>query len=113
MVRQVVRVTVDERLRDFAEAVARQWGYVSNRHIWTGGLSTLEEAFAILGWDDPHPLPEGDPLACDEPGCDKASSSGWPSASGYRHTCHEHSDYHQRRLCNWPEGSHHWTPDAG
>ena len=28
--------------------------------IRTGGLSALEQAFKVLGWDDPHYLPEGD-----------------------------------------------------
>lgn len=27
---------------------------------------------------------------CDEQGCYKAASSGWPSENGYRYTCHEH-----------------------
>lgn len=99
----------EERLREFAEDVARQWGYVANGQITAGGLSTLEDAFAILGWDDPHPLDEGDPAVCDEPGCGKAASSGWPSPSGYRRTCHEHSDFHQQRRCNWPPDSPHWT----
>ena len=31
--------------------------------------------------------------ACDEPGCTKEASSGWPSDKGYRHTCFEHSDW--------------------
>lgn len=29
---------------------------------------------------------------CDEPGCFKDTSCGWPSDAGYRHTCHEHWD---------------------
>jgi len=28
---------------------------------------------------------------CDEPGCNKAASSGWPSPQGYRRTCWLHS----------------------
>jgi hypothetical protein len=28
--------------------------------------------------------------ACDEPGCNKDASCGWPSADGYRNTCHDH-----------------------
>lgn len=27
---------------------------------------------------------------CDEPGCNKDVSCGWPSADGYRSTCHDH-----------------------
>lgn len=32
-------------------------------------------------------------LTCDEPGCGRDASSGWPSPDGYRHTCHEHSKH--------------------
>jgi hypothetical protein len=31
-------------------------------------------------------------LVCDEPGCDRDASGGWPSPNGYRHTCHEHRE---------------------
>lgn len=101
-----------ERLGAFAEDVARQWGYVSGGAISAGGLSVLEDAFEILGWDDPRPLEEGDPALCDEPGCGVASSSGWPSPSGYRHTCHWHSDLHAQLRCNWPADSDHWAARA-
>ena len=96
-----------ERLGAFAEDVARQWGYVSGGAISAGGLSVLEDAFEILGWDDPRPLEEGDPALCDEPGCGVANSSGWPSPSGYRHTCHWHSDLHAQLRCTWPADSDH------
>ena len=99
----------EARLREFAEDVARQWGYVSGGAISTGGLSTLEDAFEILGWDDPHTLPEGDLAVCDEPGCGNSAGSGWPSPGGYRHTCHIHTDFHLERRCNWPPDSVHWT----
>lgn len=33
---------------------------------------------------------------CDEPGCDKDVSCGWPSDAGYRHTCYEHSNWVKR-----------------
>ena len=32
-------------------------------------------------------------LVCDEPGCDKDVTCGWPSLAGYRHTCGTHWDY--------------------
>lgn len=31
--------------------------------------------------------------ACDEPGCNKEATYGWPSDKGYRHTCGEHFQY--------------------
>lgn len=30
---------------------------------------------------------------CDEPGCFKPHTSGWPSDDGYRWTCYEHSNF--------------------
>ena len=51
-----------EEIKGFAEDVAYQFGYYfpikDILYISTGGLSTLEWAFRILGWNDPHPVPE-------------------------------------------------------
>lgn len=30
---------------------------------------------------------------CDEPGCFKYATCGWPSDNGYRRTCYEHSNF--------------------
>ncbi len=74
----------------------RQFAYwtESAGGIWTGGLSTLENAFDVLGWEDPHPLPD---RRCDEPGCMKDATCGWPTRpggtglnGGYRRTCGDH-----------------------
>jgi hypothetical protein len=73
-------------LRDALEAMVRQFAYWTDGKggsLWTGGLSTLEDAFDLLGWDDPHPVPD---MACDEPGCSKQGTCGWPSENGYRWT---------------------------
>ena len=35
-------------------------------------------------------------VICDEPDCIKESSCGWPNENGYRNTCHEHYQNHQR-----------------
>jgi hypothetical protein len=48
--------TPDVQLREFAEDVALQYGIERNGKITTGGMSTVEWAFRILGWDDPHEL---------------------------------------------------------
>lgn len=76
-------------LREALEDMCYQFGYWNEGvgGIGTGGLSALEYAFELLGWDDPHPVPE---MCCDEPGCTKAISSGTPTPAGYRNTCHEH-----------------------
>jgi hypothetical protein len=106
------------RLREFAEDVVRQFGYWSESAAGytAGGLSTLEEAFAILGWDDPHPVEADDPNRCDERKCRRQSSTGWPTRpggtglnGGYRRTCHEHSDFHQQRLCNYAPDDPHFA----
>lgn len=33
------------------------------------------------------------PPICDEPGCIKEGTCGWPTDSGYRMTCYGHSDF--------------------
>ena len=60
--------------------------------LTTDGLSVLEDAFDLLGWDDPHPMPE---LCCDEPRCMKRADYGTPLYDhdilyGYRNTCYKH-----------------------
>jgi hypothetical protein len=48
------------RLRELLEACAWQWGIrcknAGRDVITTGGLSTLEDIFDILGWSDPQPI---------------------------------------------------------
>ncbi|HEY6568592.1 MAG TPA: hypothetical protein VI341_13835 [Actinomycetota bacterium] len=89
--------------REALESMALQFGYWSDGvgGIGTGGLSALEEAFDVLGWDDPHPLPE---RRCDEPGCMQDGTMGWPTRpggtgpnGGYRRTCWGHSDIGKAR----------------
>jgi len=84
----MTKPTYDE-LRDCLEGMVRQFAYWSDSvgGYTTGGLSALEEAFELLGWDEPHPYPQS---RCDEPGCMKQVSCGWPSPEGYRSTCFDH-----------------------
>lgn len=78
-------------LREFAEDVVYQFGYHckcdGRLHLTTGGLSTLESAFAILGWDDPKPYPEGE---CEWDGCYEYASCGTPTPDGYKRLCGRH-----------------------
>ena len=78
-------------LKEFAEDVAYQFGYHckcdGRLHLTTGGLSTLESAFAILGWDDPKPYPEGE---CEWDGCHEYASCGTPTSDGYKRLCGRH-----------------------
>lgn len=82
---------VETAYREFAEDVIRQFGYhgsVNGRPAYTaGGLSTLEEAFRIVGWDDPRPAPE---CECEEDGCHEWATSGRPTPNGYKWLCSRH-----------------------
>ena len=78
-------------IKGFAEDVAYQFGYYfpikDILYISTGGLSTLERAFDILGWNDPHPVPE---CECEFPGCHKHATCGTPTKDGYKRVCGKH-----------------------
>ena len=80
-----------EEIKGFAEDVAYQFGYYfpikDILYISTGGLSTLERAFDILGWNDPHPVPE---CECEFPGCHKHATCGTPTKDGYKRVCGKH-----------------------
>ena len=80
-----------EEIKEFAEDVAYQFGYYfpikDMLYISTGGLSTLERAFDILGWNDPHPVPE---CECEFPGCHEHATCGTPTKDGYKRLCGKH-----------------------
>jgi hypothetical protein len=85
------------REREIIEDAAYQFAYWSDGvgGLTTGGLSTLEEIFDYLGWDDPQPIPE---LRCDESECMQRATTGWPTRpggtgpnGGYRRTCFDHN----------------------
>ena len=80
-----------EEIKGFAEDVAYQFGYYfpikDMLYISTGGLSTLERAFDILGWNDPHPVPE---CECEVPGCHERANCGTPTKDGYKRVCGKH-----------------------
>jgi hypothetical protein len=76
------------------EGMVYQFAYWSDTAggFCTGGLSALEDAFEVLGWEDPHPVPE---VRCDEPGCLQRGAWAMNSASStlmcYKHW-REHHD---------------------
>lgn len=78
----------ERTLRDALDNVVRQFACTANGKRSTGGLSTLERAFEVLGLDDPHSLDAKE--MCDEPGCNAPRTCGWPSSAGYRNTCGKH-----------------------
>ena len=85
-------VEVRDTLKEFAEDVARQFGYrgttPDGRAAYTaGGLSTLEWAWSLLGWPDPKPAPE---CECQEEGCHEWANGGRPTPDGYKWLCSRH-----------------------
>lgn len=84
------------RYKQALEDMVWQFAYSNdNGEYHTGGLSALEHAFDVLGWDDPHPMPKE--ILCDEPGCKRQSTSGFPTETGYRRTCGDHYIHTLRR----------------
>lgn len=85
-----VSAIVDD-MREFARDVAIQFGYYCQNggrlHITHGGLSTLEWAFDILGWEEPHPVPE---CECEIEGCHEHATCGTPTDDGYKFVCGQH-----------------------
>ena len=78
-------------LKKFAEDVVCQFGYYiqynGRLHLTAGGLSTLEWAFSILGWEDPKPFPEGE---CEWDSCHEHATCGTPTPDGYKRVCGKH-----------------------
>ena len=92
-------VEVHDTLREFAEDVVRQFGYhgtaPDGRPAYTtGGLSTLEWAWSLLGWPDPKPAPE---CECQEDGCHEWATSGRPTSDGYKWLCSRHFAAYEAR----------------
>lgn len=79
----------EQELQEALEDMVCQFAYWSHKvgGLGTGGLSALEHAFSVLGWEDPHPMPG---MRCDEPGCMDQISCGTPIPGGYRQTCGKH-----------------------
>jgi hypothetical protein len=77
--------------REVVEDLVFQYGHCYHngrgKFITTGGLSTLEGAFAALGWDDPHYVKEG---GCEHPKCKAWDTCGTPTPDGYKRLCSDH-----------------------
>lgn len=77
------------------EHMVFQFGYRAVKNgkpvIHTGGLSALEGAFEVLGWDDPHYLPE-EGFTCEVVGCMNEDTVGmhWGNSKLYLRLCSEH-----------------------
>jgi hypothetical protein len=79
----------NEKLKEALEDMCFQFAGWSDTKggLSTNGLSTLECAFSVLGWDDPRIVKE---LWCDEQGCKRRATCGTPTPAGYRKTCGQH-----------------------
>ena len=88
---QTVEAVEVADMKEFAEDVVYQFGYCCQNggrlHITNGGLSTLEWAFNILGWENPRPVPE---CECQIEGCHEHATCGTPTADGYKRVCGKH-----------------------
>lgn len=90
-------IALEDMVRQYAGWDARVGGYS------TVCMSALEDAFDVLGWDDPH---VDEDAQCDEPGCLRQASCGWPvNADTYRTTCGEHyRDARESEITTEPSG---------
>jgi len=82
-------MTTEEDLKEALAGMCYQFAYRGKTKegrltIWTGGLSALELAFQELGWEDPHPYPEGE---CQNEGCYNEATCGKPTPEGYKFLC--------------------------
>jgi len=85
----------EEELQDALEDMVDQFAYRTTKgrrlNQNTGGLSALEHAFHVLGWDDPHYI-KGRP---DFAGCDVKICYEWSRGTGrwdgmYLALCSDH-----------------------
>jgi hypothetical protein len=88
---------MSEEIKDYKEAIESliyQFGYRGVKGgkpcIGTGGLSALEFAFSVIGWDDPHFVQE-EGNTCEIDGCMEEPSSGQRWDDLYLSLCYKHS----------------------
>lgn len=92
---QTSKIVRNNPYKEALEDMVFQFGHrgVKNKKpmIWTGGLSALEEAFEVLGWDNPHYLPEQG-YTCEVVGCMEADTCGthWGDNKLYLRLCSKH-----------------------
>ena len=79
------------------EGMCFQFGYKTMKDntpcLTTGGLSALEEAFSVLGWQDPCPVPEAKCFLCN-----KWATCGTPMPKNYTQNYARLCDEHYYRI---------------
>jgi len=77
-----------ETVLDMTTQFAYECDMKKGAALTAGGLSALEGAFSLLGWDDPHMTPERE---CQHKGCHKHAHCGMTTPDGYKWLCSEHA----------------------
>ena len=79
----------EKKLREALIGMVHQFAHWSDTvgGFCTGGLSALEEAFEVLDYDEPQPMPE---LQCGVGGCKRQIAAGTNTPEGYKRTCVKH-----------------------
>lgn len=74
----------NQELLNALEDMCYQFGYQTVKNcvpaLSTGGLSVLENAFYLLGWEDPHPCPQS---KCEISGCNEWATCGTNTPKNY------------------------------
>jgi hypothetical protein len=83
------------KYKEELESMVWQFAYRSlkgNRLVLTtGGLSALEGAFEVLGWDDPHYVEPDIMITCNIVGCHDWTVSGLTWDGLYLRLCSKHT----------------------
>lgn len=86
--------------KEALEGMVSQFSYRGTRgkrlHLNTGGLSALEYAFKVLGWDDPHFVDTEN--SCNIAGCYGWAVSGLNWGDLYLNLCSEHTQEAFKKL---------------
>jgi len=79
----------EKKLREALIGMVHQFAHWSDTvgGFCTGGLSVLEDAFEVLGYDDPQPMPE---FWCCVIGCKRQIAAVINTPEGYKRTCVKH-----------------------
>ena len=81
---------VEEAIEDLIFQFGDRIVFKGKPAISTYGLSALESAFDVLGWSDPHFIPE-EGNTCEIKGCMSEIGSGMNWGDLYLSLCHKHT----------------------
>lgn len=95
---------MSDKYKDALEDMVWQFGYRGVKNgkpmMWTGGLSALEHAFDVLGWEDPHYFPDAEGYCCEIVGCVEPDTCGLHWGGYYLRLCSKHGqDEFEGKTC--------------